>query len=469
MIRGKIILFFAGLFVIAASHSQDTIAPSKSIGAYPAQLGAKANQLNQKLDKKSAKLLDNLLKREKRMKARLGKIDSLKAAEVFGDIEEKYKQAMESPGSKMYISSLDTMLSSLKFLENNPKLLAGESSEKIRTAIDRVNGLQDQFQKAEDLKRFLKERRQYLKKQLGQSGFGKDLKKMNKQAFYYGEQLKEYKAMLKDKKKAERKGLEILSKTKPFKDFMKKNSMLASMFRMPADPGDPSSTASIAGLQTRAQVNTLVQQQVAAGGAGARQQFSQNIQAAQAEISQLKNKLMKAGAVSSDDEIPDFKPNNQRTKSFWQRIEVGTNIQSQKPNGYFPVTSDLGLSVGYKLNDKSIIGIGSSYKLGWGQNIRHIRISHQGVGLRSFADWKIKGSFWLSAGYEMNYRSEFDRIDELKTYSNWQQSGLVGVSKVISLKTKFFKKTKLQMMWDFLSYQQVPKQKAFIFRVGYSL
>lgn len=239
MIRGKIILFFAGLFVIAASHSQDTIAPSKSIWAYPAKLDAKANQLNQKLDKKSAKLLDNLLKREKRMKARLGKIDSLKAAEVFGDIEEKYKQAMESPGSKMYISSLDTMLSSLKFLENNPTLLAGESSEKIRTAIDRVNGLQDQFQKAEDLKRFLKERRQYLKKQLGQPGFAKDLKKKNKRAFYYGEQLKEYKVMLKDKKKAERKGLEILSKTKPFKDFMKKNSMLSSMFRMPADPGDP--------------------------------------------------------------------------------------------------------------------------------------------------------------------------------------------------------------------------------------
>jgi hypothetical protein len=143
-------------------------------------------------------------------------------------------------------------------------------------------------------------------------------------------------------------------------------------------------------------------------------------------------------------------------------------MQSQKSRNYFPVTSDLGLSLGYKLNDKSIIGIGAGYKLGWGRDIRHINITHQGVGLRSFLDWKIKGSFWLSGGYEMNYRSEFRSIEELKGLSAWQQSGLIGVSKVISMKTKFFKKTKMQLMWDFLSYQQKPQTSAILFRIGYN-
>jgi hypothetical protein len=48
---------------------------------------------------------------------------------------------------------------------------------------------------------------------------------------------------LKDHKKAERKAIELLSKTKLFKDFMRKNSMLASLFRLPGDQNDPLSQA----------------------------------------------------------------------------------------------------------------------------------------------------------------------------------------------------------------------------------
>jgi len=69
----------------------------------------------------------------------------------------------------------------------------------------------------------------------------------------------------------------------------------------------------------------------------------------------------------------------------------------------------------------------------------------------------------------MNYRSEIRNIEQLKDRSVWQYSGLAGLSKVVSLKTKFFKKTKLQLMWDFLSYEQVPRTQALIFRVNYNI
>jgi hypothetical protein len=52
--------------------------------------------------------------------------------------------------------------------------------------------------------------------------------------------------------------------------------------------------------------------------------------------------------------------------------------------------------------------------------------------------------------------------------SSWQKSGLVGVSKIVSIKSKFFKKTKLQLLWDFLSYQQMPRTQPIKFRVGYN-
>lgn len=135
---------------------------------------------------------------------------------------------------------------------------------------------------------------------------------------------------------------------------MRKNSQLASLFRMPGDPDDAGNMASLAGLQTRARkVNALIQQQVTAGGPNAQAQLQQNLQAAQGQLNQLKDKVIKMGGGSSDAEMPEgFKPNNQKTKSFLKRIELGTNIQSVRSNGILPTTSDLAISAGYQLNDK---------------------------------------------------------------------------------------------------------------------
>src|SRR5213078_194156 len=102
--------------------------------------------------------------------------------------------------------------------------------------------------------------------QLEQLGLVKELKRYNKEVYYYSEQLKEYKSVLNDPDKIEKKTLALLSKTKLFQDFMKKNSMLASLFRMPGDPNDPTYLASLTGLQTRTQVSNLIQQQISSGG-----------------------------------------------------------------------------------------------------------------------------------------------------------------------------------------------------------
>jgi hypothetical protein len=226
-----------------------------------------------------------------------------------------------------------------------------------------------------------------------------------------------------------------------FKQFMQEHSELASLFRLPDSYG---SSQALAGLQTRTQVQQLVQTQLSAAGPNASQLLQQNLQAAQAQLSQLKDKINQFGGGSSDIDMPDFKPNNQRTRSFLKRIEYGTNVQSAKSNSFFPTTTDIGLSLGYKLNDKSIIGVGASYKIGWGKDFRHIEVTSEGIGLRSFADVKLKGSFYVSGGFEYNYQKPFSSLSSIYDLDLWQQSGLLGISKMVSLKTKFFKKTKLQ-------------------------
>lgn len=453
--------------------SQDTsaIADAHLVSSYLKDINSKVDRLDQKLDKFTARALKKLQKQENDLKSKVGKKDSVKSAIVFGNAEEEYKRLEQRLQNttviQQYIPSLDTLTTSLKFLQQNPKLGSiTKTTENIGQSLKKIAGLGSKIEKAEEIKKFLKERKQYLKDQLQNLGFARELKKLNKQAYYYSAQLSEYKSLLKDHKKAERKVIELLSKTKLFQNFMRKNSMLASLFRLPGDPSDPVPLASLAGLQTRAQVNSLIQQQIGTNGQA---QFQQNMQDAQLQLQQLKNKVSQFGSSGIDGEMPDgFKPNEQKTKSFLKRLEYGTNIQSQKASNFFPVTSDIGLSIGYRLNDKSIIGIGASYKIGWGNGWKNINITNQGVGLRSFIDYKLKGSFWLSGGYEQNYKTAFRNIDELRDQNAWQQSGLVGLSKVVSLKTKFFKKTKLQLLWDFLSYRQAPRTQPVVFRVGYN-
>jgi hypothetical protein len=96
------------------------------------------------------------------------------------------------------------------------------------------------------------------------------------------------------------------------------------------------------------------------------------------------------------------------------------------------------------------------------------------MGLRTYIDIKLKGSFYLSGGLEYNYQPITS--DSLNTstvmhwneISSWSKSGLIGVSKIVSVKSKFFKKTKLQLLFDFLSHQQVPHTQPIEFRVGYN-
>jgi hypothetical protein len=83
-------------------------------------------------------------------------------------------------------------------------------------------------------------------------------------------------------------------------------------------------------------------------------------------------------------------------------------------------------------------------------------------------DIKIKGSFSASGGLELNHTVPFSSYQQLRQWGDWTKSGLLGITKTISLKSRVFKKTQVQLLWDFLSYQQAPKTQAVIFRIGYN-
>jgi hypothetical protein len=130
--------------------------------------------------------------------------------------------------------------------------------------------------------------------------------------------------------------------------------------------------------------------------------------------------------------------------------------------------TDFGLSLGYDLGKGNVIGVGASYKLGWGNGIRDIAFSSQGVGLRSFIDVKLGGTLSVTGGFEYNYTTPFSTFQNLHRLQYWTRSGLIGLSKKIPVKNRVVKNTSVQVLWDFLSYYQVPRTQPILFRIGYS-
>lgn len=474
MIRCVLVILCLGFMLTASAQEEKDFfsLPLKKQEAFLKAVNGRFAELDKKLTASSERYLRRMKKQEAKLYKKLYKKDSVAAKQFLANSQQQYAELEAKLNSasngetqkqlKEYIPQFDSIKTSLSFL--NKSLPADHPLlNKLKGPQQTLSQFETRMQLANEVKRQLKERKKLLAEQFEKLGLTKDLKKLNKEMFYYQEQLKEYKLMLKDPKKLEEKALALLRKSKAFNEFMKKNSMLAQLFKVPDNYGSP---ASLAGLQTREGVAAMLTQRFAGAGVNPREHMQQQMNLAQAEMNKLKGKLKKTGSGNSSDiDMPEnFKPNTQKTRSFLKRLEYGANIQTQRPNGLLPVTSDLALTAGYKLNDKSVIGIGASYKLGWGQGIKKIRLSSEGVALRSFVDLKLKGSFWLTGGYEQNYYQSFNSLEQLYNINAWKQSALLGLTK----KVRIGKKTnKVQLLYDFFYRSNNIRTQPLAFRVEY--
>jgi hypothetical protein len=436
--------FFAMEGRSLAQDHDTTIIPGRLLE----KMDAKTTAVSEQLSKKTSQYLARFASGDRKLQRKLKKLDS---TIVLPPVDYS---SFTNTGSN-YIPALDSLKCAFQFLHAPSQL-------------SHVNSLQQKLQLSNAVSNYIKERQQQIKAALASytklpAGITRMQRNFNKDAYYYQAQVNEYKAMLHDPDKAQQKALALLNETPAFKDFMSKHSYLATLFPQPANYGTP---AALAGLQTREQVQQIVNTQVAGGGTGAADILSQRLQDAKTQLATLKDKLDK-GIGSADNTMPGFKPNIQHTKSLLQRLEYGATIQSSRSNSYFPATSDIGVYTGYRLNDKSLAGVGVSYKLGWGKDIGHIHFSSQGICLRSFFDYKIKGSFWVSGGAEMNYNSAFTSINDLRVPGIWNRSALVGISKQYSISKKV--KGDIRLLYDLLWKEQTPRGELFKFRIGYSL
>ena len=482
---------------------------------YVQGVNARTKALSDKVEAANQKELAAIQKREAKLNKKLYKADSTLAKRLFNPttgrlqkLQAKLQKHTNFMGNgfgsnayREYIPTIDTLKTSMQFLQTkstDPSLQAEAAK-----ATANIDGLQAQFANMATIKSYLTQRNQELSSAFAKLGMGKELDSYKIQAYYYKQQVQEYKDIAKDPDKLEKKGIALLTKLPIFQSFMQKNSQLAALFPVPENYGSPQA---LAGLQTRASVQQMLQSKFginsplgggggsnspsgaggdlgsplgAGGGAG---NFIQGqLQSAQTQLSSLKDKANNirngtysnspSGAGGGDGEagVAGFKPNTQKTKSFLKRLEYGFNIQSQRPNNLLPVTSSLAATVGYKLNDRNSIGIGASYNMGWGNGFNNIALSTQGAGLRCYIDSKIKGGFSITGGYEKNYmpalKEKLTDFYKGGNWKSWRSSALIGVTKKVALSKK--KSSSMQLFYDLLNNKDHIKTQPWVFRVGW--
>lgn len=472
----------------ALGQDNQAVSNADKIAGFPVGIFSKISKqsasLEDRLTTQTERYLEKMAKREARIRCKLFKVDSAAAIRLFGNSEGKYAAMLHKlkcdtgshnmPVNGEFQPYNDSLKVSLSFLQQQPQWLNNNGPQEayqkdLQSSISQLQALQAKMQDADQIKQFVRDRKEQIKQLITQytqlpPGITNEYQGLNQDLYYYSQQIQQYRDMMNDPDKMAQKAFQLLNQLPSFQQFMKNNSLLSGLFSLPGNYG---SATPLTGLQTRDQITQLIQGQVSSGGSAGAAALQSNLESAQSQLDNYKDKLGKWGAGGGDVDLPDFKRNEQKTKTFLKRLVYGVNFQTTKSTYFYPTIGDLGLSIGYKLNGSNVIGVGASYKMGLGSGWNHMAFSSQGLGLRSFIDMKLKGSFFLSGGYEYNYVTPFSSFQQISRLSEWNRSGLLGLSKIVSVKSKVFKKTKVQLLWDLLSYQQIPATQPVIFRMGY--
>lgn len=489
-LRFQVRLFYLKHAILIKDTAENDKEKINQIIELPSRFLSKANGkisiIRKNLRKKSKKYISEFTKQESNLKKKCFQIDSATSKQVFASSNKnrywEFLQKLETDSTVVnpkrvsgeYYPYIDSLETTLHYLIKNESVFnpSKVSSSEIASTLRNLLVLQSQMQDADQIKVFILQRREQLKQYLSHlgnlsPGVLKSFNKYKKQFFYYSAQIKEYRESLNDPDKALKMVLNSLRKLPAFNDFVKKNSMLASIFNL---NGTYNPSQAGQGLATRDMVLASFQNQIGAPSGPNTSSLSlttKTLHSSMGAVDVLRSKLSSFQRNGTDLEMPNFKPNDQKTKSFFKRLQFGTDFQTLHSNSYFPTSTDIGLSLGYKMNDKNMVGIGGSFKMGWGKDINHFKITGEGLSVRSFADVHIKKNFYASGGFEYNYQQPFT-AESIPGFQDWTRSGLIGITKKTPLRTGLLKNMKLQLLWDFLSHQQIPRTQPLKFRVGYN-
>lgn len=447
---------------------------------YFTKIDNKIDKYSNRITEKTEKTLAKLSHWENKIKALLEKASPEAANSLFGEGKTTFTTILQKlrEGKSVadgyraqYNEYRDKLNTSLRYLENQKEKINSNLIQPVKATAKKMSQLEEDVKNTEAVEQFIKQRKQQLievaMKYLGKNKY---LGKISKEAYYYSETIRNYKEIFSDPAKLEETATNLLKKIPAFSEFLEKNSGLSSLFGSSsgglANSSNATTNYAALGYQSNASIVQGLQQRNASGPSI--QQLTQgNVSALNSPLQELKNQFP---GLNSTAEMPDFKPNEMKSKTFKQRLQFGTNLQFGKATNFLPGTVDIGVQLAYKLNTKSSIGLGTGYKLGLGTGISNIKLSFAGLGLRSFIDWKLKGNFFMNGGVEYNYNAAFKSFRDLPSMNSgngslWKPAALIGINKKYNIGKV---KGNMMLLYDFLAKQKIPQTQSFVFRFGYN-
>lgn len=412
---------------------------------------------------------DRLLNKVKKKDTLLNNGSLLSTAAFYDGLQKRVSSGMQLPAqafSDVYSSKLDSLKTAMKFLSRQKLLQSVQGQKQYQQLLSQYNELQQKFNETNDISRLLMERQQQLLDKIGELGRYKGFRKMQEQIAGYRSKISACKEIWENPSKLESKITGLLAGNPDFRTFFNSNSDLGSIFQLGSSQGN---AANAANLQTRDALNQIIAQSTGSAS-NVQSRIQESLPSGAGQVDGMLSDLQKLTDLKKEDPgLTGAHAGFKRRKSFRERLEYSTNIQTVRADNFFPATTDLGLSVGYRFNERSTAGLGSSGKIGWGKGFQDINITGQGLSLRTFTDIKLKGSIWISGGWEFNYQQPFHMLRSLRQVSDWKQSALLGLTKKLNIGSGLFKSYEIKLLYDFLYRYRAPVTTPFKFRVGYCL
>jgi hypothetical protein len=428
------------------------------------------DKYNERVTKQQARLLKKLKSKENKYANKLKRRDSASYAKyseqplTYDSISKLQKTDSGlnySRISKRGNASVDSLKNIQTFLQNKIHLQNGQSAD-LPASDTKLGQLKAQGNYSNYINDLISQRTNNLKSisQGSKVNIGA-FNGISKQVFYAKEKMKVFKNMNDEPSEAEEMALESLQGYDGFDKYMltaDPNSMAALSAK-----GASASDLEKLGFQTKRQMSDQLQKKFGGDLGGLQQKMSGQINDFKAKLKKLedaknsasetKNTLTKLGHT----EKPIFRPNAMRGLPLAKRIERQLNWQTTRAtlDGQ-PAMFQLAAMAGFKHTPKLTYGVGLATSIGFGQSWNNIRFSFQGIGLRSYAEWKLLYGVGAYAGYERIYKQTafFDSKvaqQPTETYAphnnrSYNESVLIGLTKTYKVNDKW--NGSMQVLYD---------------------
>ncbi|MBS1781030.1 MAG: hypothetical protein JST70_17020 [Bacteroidetes bacterium] len=418
------------------------------------------NKLNVRDQKLQQRLLNKLARKEHRYLQQLKRKDSVAYANLqqhgssYDSIRTLSKNGTGTKRNGFSNSSIDSLQRIAAFLQSKSsvagKINASEYNEQLQSAAAQANqnhyiwGLIEQ--RANNLKNTAKA--------------GRQVTGMNKQLFYAREKMKVFKDISNGPSKAEDFALETLHGELGFEQCLHPNNSnsMASL----AAKGASVSDLEKMGYPTKRQLTASLQQKFGNSLGGMQQKMGSQMQDYMSEMKKLqtaRNAVRQTKTSLSalrKPKKPEFKINPMRGLPFAQRIEKQFNWQTSRSTlDGKPAMLQASVMAGFKHTPKLSYGIGIATSIGLGQNWNNLRLSFQGLGLRTYVNWQLVYGVGLYAGYERMYKqaafldtkqASNELIPTAHNTRSYNESILAGLTKAYNINSKW--NGSIQILYD---------------------